>query len=101
MTALLQQRNLVQRPPISRAAGRAYRLAAVPGVSQPTEELNVRDVLLSSADALEGEAICLQQSHTKPPEHTDWQGEEDAEDTYNHWVWLACALRKIAETSAA
>lgn len=84
-------------PALRRGLGLGMADSPTAHESASDEECSVRDVLLSSADVLEGEALTLQQSHTLPPEHTDWGGEEDAEDTYKHWMWLACALRKIAD----
>lgn len=80
------QRNAARDVPAERSD--------IPAGSPP----DARDVLLASADALEGEAICLAESSCKrDSDPLDWGDEEDAQATYEHWMWLAENLRRIAD----
>jgi hypothetical protein len=81
------------------SAARAVPAERSDSTASSSPDFNPCDVLLASADALESEALCLAESHTIEKDgKLDWQGDEDPQATYEHWLWLADRLRLIADS---
>jgi len=59
-----------------------------------------RWIIRDAAAMLEAEATVLRESHTRPPEHTEWPGDQTVRVEHDKMLRVAKQLRAIADRPA-